>query len=304
MAIRPHQLGLALLRGDDKEFLDQFLGRPIESVDYGPMLRARRLYEQGNFEQARNAWPGNHRDERAALSALAHGRNVRRARYAVDKHLRRFLVSALQSFLFNEVLIARLATMDKVLLGDLAFKHGHGAVFRVTDPAAEQPRADRLEISPSGPLYGSKMSWPTDEPERIEREVIQRFGVDVNWFGQGENRIRGDRRALRIPLVGAIKQELAEPESQDQPVRFDATPMPPASENPLFAPPTMPPELDVPTIQAGQDDAGSYIEVSFALPSGAYATILLRELMKAESAEAEESPAPTEEPPAVAEEGQ
>jgi tRNA(Glu) U13 pseudouridine synthase TruD len=260
------------------------------------MLRARKLYEQGNYEQARNAWPGNHRDERAALSSLMHGRNARRALHAVDKYLRHFLVSALQSFLFNEVVIARLATIDKVLLGDLAFKHGHGAVFHVTDPAAEQPRADRLEISPSGPLYGSKMSWPTDEPEKIEREVIQRYAVDLNWFNQGENRIRGDRRALRIPLVGAITPDVPEAESQDKPVQFDAKPMPPASENPLFAPPKTPPELAVPTIGAGQDEAGSFIEVSFALPSGAYATILLRELMKVEVAETEEQAGATEEP--------
>ena len=298
-----HQLGLALLRGDDKEFLDQFLGRPIEGVDYGPMLRARKLYDEGNFEHARNAWPGNHRDERAALSALMHGRNPRRALHAVDKYLRHFLVSALQSFLFNEVLIARLPTIDKVLVGDLAFKHGHGAVFRVTDPAAEQPRADRVEISPSGPLYGSKMSWPTDEPEKIEREVIARYGVDINWFSQGENHIRGDRRALRIPLVGAVKAGSAEPEPKEegpQKIVFDAAPKP--GEALLPKPPAESADLVVPTLQAGQDEAGSYLEVSFALPSGAYATILLRELMKAETAEAEEPPAGTEELPGGSEE--
>lgn len=241
-----HQLGLALLRGDDQEFLDLLLGRPDERIDYGAMRRARELYAAGHFEQARNAWPGHHRDERAALSALLHGRNARRARYAVDKHLRRFLVSALQSFLFNEVLVERLPTIDRVLAGDLAFKHGHGAVFHVEDPAVEQPRADTLEISPSGPLYGYKMTWPTGEPERIEREIIARSGVDVRWFGQGEHRIRGDRRPLRIPLPQAAAS-------------------------------------------AGHDDAGPFIQISFALPSGAYATVVLREVMKAELAESDDA---------------
>ena len=88
-----HQLGLALLAGDDKEFIDQFLGRPQPGLDYGAMLRARQLYEGGHFDKARQAWPGHHRDERSALAALAHGRNARRAKYAIDRQLRRFLVS-------------------------------------------------------------------------------------------------------------------------------------------------------------------------------------------------------------------
>lgn len=239
-----HLLGLALLRNDDQEFLDILLGRPDESIDYGPMLRARQLYEAGKLTQARAAWPGHHRDERAALGALARNPSARKARYAVDKHLRRFFISALQSYLFNRVLIRRLDTIDKLLLGDLAFKHGHGAVFHVQDPQAEQPRADRLEISPSGPLYGYKLTWATDEPGQIEHDVAQQAGIDVGWFGQGEHRVRGDRRPLRIPLPDA--------------------------------------EAD-----AGQDEAGSFIRVAFSLPSGAYATIVLRELMKSDRAETE-----------------
>ncbi|MDD4890514.1 MAG: tRNA pseudouridine(13) synthase TruD [Phycisphaerae bacterium] len=246
-----HLLGLALLRGDDQEFLDLFLGRPDESIDYGAMLRARKLYTDGKFDDARHAWPGHHREERAALGALVHGRNARRARFAVDKHLRRLFLSALQSFLFNEVVAARLPTIDKVLLGDLAFIHGRGAVFAALDPAVEQPRADSLEISPSGPLYGFKMTWPTGEAEKIERDVVTRNGVDVAWFGQGEHNIRGERRPLRIPLPKA-------------------------------------------TCSSGVDDAGVYIEVSFALPSGAYATVALRELMKSEEGESEESPGASE----------
>jgi tRNA pseudouridine13 synthase len=246
-----HLLGLALLRGDDQEFLDVLLGRPDEAIDYGPMLRARKLYEEGKFNQARAAWPGHHRDERAALGALAHNQPARKARYAVDKYIRKFFVSALQSYLFNQVLIRRLATIDKLQAGDLAFIHGHGAVFAVADPAVEQPRADRLEISPSGPLYGYRMTWPTGEPERIEREVVQQAGIDVEWFGRGEHHVRGERRPLRIPLPDA-------------------------------------------TVDAGGDEFGSFIQLAFSLPAGAYATIVLRELMKSDRAETE-GPAFTDE---------
>ncbi|MCG3178806.1 MAG: tRNA pseudouridine synthase D [Phycisphaerae bacterium] len=237
-----HQLGLALLRRDNKEFIDLFLGRPDPALDYGPMLKARELYEQGKFDEARRAWPPYHRDERAALAALARDGKHKHARSAVDKHLRRFLVAALQSFLFNRVLADRLATIDTLAPGDLAYLHGRGAVFHVEDPAAEQPRADRLEISPSGPLYGFKMTWPTGEPGRVEQEVISRYGIDPAWFGQGGHHVRGDRRPLRIPLGD-------------------------------------------PTIAAGADDDGPYIEIGFDLPSGAYATVVLRELIKSEHIE-------------------
>ena len=237
-----HRLGLALIRRDNREFVDLLLGRPEPGVDHGPMLKARQFYEQQKFEEARQCWPPYHREERAALTVLARGQNAKRARHAVDKHLRRFLVSALQSYLFNQVLVQRLATIDTLLAGDLAYRHHHGAVFRVEDPAVEQPRADRLEISPSGPLYGYRMTWPTDEPERIEREVVARFGIDVEWFGQGGHRVRGDRRPLRIAL-------------------------------------------ESPEIAAGADDAGPYVQVAFTLPSGAYATIVLRELTKSEHVE-------------------
>ena len=43
---------------------------------------------------------------------------------------------------------------------------------------------------------------------------------------------------------------------------------------------------DIRYCSAGSDDAGSFVSVEFALPSGAYATIVLREIMKNDSAAA------------------
>ena len=47
----------------------------------------------------------------------------------------------------------RLQRIDQLLVGDLAWRHANGAVFRVEDAALEQPRCDAFEISPSGPLF-------------------------------------------------------------------------------------------------------------------------------------------------------
>ncbi len=68
-----------------------------------------------------------------------------------------FFITAFQSCLFNHVLAERLETLGRVEEGDLAYKHENGAVFLIEDAVKEQPRADRFEISPSGPLYGFKI---------------------------------------------------------------------------------------------------------------------------------------------------
>jgi tRNA(Glu) U13 pseudouridine synthase TruD len=37
-------------------------------------------------------------------------------------------------------------------------------------------------------------------------------------------------------------------------------------------------------VDAGEDDRGGFVELAFGLPKGAYATSLLREVMKADDA--------------------
>jgi tRNA(Glu) U13 pseudouridine synthase TruD len=51
------------------------------------------------------------------------------------------------------------------------------------------------------------------------------------------------------------------------------------------------------TLEGGVDNHGGYITVAFNLPSGAFATVLMRELMKNDVDEATDSPeAPPEQP--------
>jgi tRNA pseudouridine13 synthase len=120
----------------------------------------------------------------------------------VPARLRRFYVSAYQSFLFNRVLSRRIerGILGRLLLGDLAYLHGKGAVFAVDDPKAEQARADRLEISPSGPLYGFKLSMPRGLPGEMEQRVLDEEGLQLeDWRVRGL-KLKGARRALRVPL--------------------------------------------------------------------------------------------------------
>ena len=123
---------------------------------------------------------------------------------AVDEKIRRLWVSALQSELFNHVTARRIKTklLDRVLAGDLAWKHDSGAVFLVEDAATEQNRAEAFEISPSGPLLGYRMSTPQHEPLRIEQEVFAEFELTPQEFRlEGRHKVKGARRPLRVKPI-------------------------------------------------------------------------------------------------------
>lgn len=143
------------------------------------------------------------------------------------------VVSAVQSEVFNRVLIARRESLDVLLPGDLAFLHRNGAVFAVEDPAKELARLQAVEVSPSGPMPGPEMLQPEGEPAAIEARAMADVGVSVEAFAGLPFRLgRGERRPLRVPVTDA--SAAAVPEG---------------------------------------------LRLSFALPNGAYATSVLRELL-------------------------
>jgi len=230
-------LGRALVKGELDEFVAILLGRPKE--DDPPDCRAARdAFDNGFLARALDRWPRHHADRRRALAAYRKRRDPARAAAAVDKRMRRLYVSAFQSGIFNAVLARRIDTLDRVLDGDLAQKTDTGGVFEVEDARAEQPRADRFEISPTGPVPGYRSPLASGEPGRIEAEALAAEGVtDADFRRAGALKVKGTRRALRFRPVDA-------------------------------------------GLTAGRDDHGEYLQVVFTAPSGCYATVLLREVMK------------------------
>lgn len=154
-----------------------------------------------------------------------------RPRGPSKRWLDKLLVNSLQSFLFNEWAALRMeqGTFDQVLLGDIAVKHASGGKFQVGDVAEEGPRAERLEISATGPLFGRKYHEAQDQARAIEDAVLARYELTREQFRP----LPGSRRPLRFPL-------------QDW----------------------------------GLEEAPEGLWLSFFLPSGAYATSVLREVMK------------------------
>src|SRR6185295_5011 len=79
----------------------------------------------------------------------------------------------------------------------------------VVDPAAEQPRADAFEISPSGPMPGWQMTWPQGEVLAIEHAALAALDLPVQVFAElPYGLLRGERRPLRVPLIEPAAGEI------------------------------------------------------------------------------------------------
>ena len=131
----------------------------------------------------------------------------------------------MQSATFNRVVQARLPQLGQLLTGDLAYKHVNGAVFRVEDALAEQPRADRFEISPTGPLIGRKMTAPTDQAGAIESQAYAEAGSTPQDLGaDGAERLDGARRPLRVQPSDATVTQGTDPHGPFIELRFTLPP--------------------------------------------------------------------------------
>lgn len=231
-------IGAAFIRGDDKEACRLLLGEPRSGEDPGEVHAARANYDKGDLERAIKHWPRSAGMERRMLAKLIKTGDHTKTIFMADMPLRRLWVSALQSRIFNSVLTARLEKLDEVMPGDLAYKHDSGACFWVENLEAELPRAERFEISPTGPMIGRRMSMARGMPGEIEQSVLRKYNITPQDFkGNDRDRSPGDRRPMRIKPRDA-------------------------------------------QLESGVDEHGSFITVAFTLPPGAYATVLLRELMK------------------------
>ncbi len=236
-------LGAAMIRSDNEAVLHLLLGSPDRDLDDGRTTEARRAFDRRDNTEAMRLWPRSGGMERRVLARLMKTHRPSAAIHAIDEKVRRIWIAAVQSRLFNEVLAKRIGTLDRLMDGDLAYKHENGACFAVESAATEQPRCDAFEISPTGPLVGYRMTMPAGEPMAVEQAAMAAVNLTPEAFRQsGKLRVKGARRPLRVRPTDV---ELA----------------------------------------GGGDEFGPHITVAFTLPAGAFATVLMRELMKADEAD-------------------
>jgi tRNA pseudouridine13 synthase len=194
-----HELGAALIRGDNVALLKLLLGSPNPAIDDRATQQARRLFDEHQNDESMKAWPRRSGLERRVLARLMKTKKPNAAVRAIDEKLRRLWVSALQSKLFNEVVAQRIGQLDQLMDDDLAYKHENGACFRVESAAVEQPRCDAFEISPTGPLLGYRMTTPEGRPLEMESTVFAAAGLEMSDFKlAGRERVKGARRPLRV----------------------------------------------------------------------------------------------------------
>jgi len=131
-----------------------------------------------------------------------------------DKRQRAFLFSALQSKVFNRVLERRVqdGTWCRALEGDLLKKHDSGGLFVCTDVQTDAARAERGEVSPTGPMFGLEMREPEGAVRALEHEVLHEVVGDLDLAatrGLGD----GTRRVLRLWVESVVVRTREQEES-------------------------------------------------------------------------------------------
>jgi len=176
---------------------------------------------------------GNDGDNAARGKALVVGARA----LGRNRRMDRLMVSALQSQLFNDWLVARLADglYRVVIAGDLLHKRG-GGMFICEDPATDTARLAAGELVITGPMFGDRMRPPAEASPAAEREaaILARHGLERGAFAAVRAIAEGTRRDATIEVT------------------------------------------DVAVVTLDPDA----IEVGFTLPGGAYATAVMREIMK------------------------
>lgn len=120
-----------------------------------------------------------------------------------DRFERKLFLSAYQSELFNRVLAARITggTYGTVLAGDVLKKVPTGGEFICAEPAVDQLRFDRFEVSTTGPIFGPEMRRPEGEVDALESKVLSDEGIERSLFEKGGDETSGVRRPLRVPVT-------------------------------------------------------------------------------------------------------
>jgi tRNA pseudouridine13 synthase len=138
----------------------------------------------------------------ANLDRIAHVDGMRRPE-------RGFVLSAARSLIFNAVLAERVAAgnWERLGAGDVAMLEGRGSIFAIeTVDAALAQRNERLEVHPTGPLWGAGDSMAQGAVAAMEARIAADYPhavVAVNGAG-----MRAERRSLRI-AVRDLEYDLA-----------------------------------------------------------------------------------------------
>lgn len=136
---------------------------------------------------------GNVHDARvwAARRALPEQRNVRSR-----------LLSAARSYVFNQVLAARVAdgSWQRAQVGDLLAFTDSRSFFQAGEQECCDPRLSILDLHPTGPLWGQGPSPAADATCALETAIGERHAALCQWLADAG--MDHERRILRLPIGG------------------------------------------------------------------------------------------------------
>ena len=119
---------------------------------------------------------------------------------------RSIAISAARSYLFNEILSARVrdGSWNTVLPGEVANLDGSGSVFRVDEPDEEiLRRCDTMDIHPTATLWGLRSEKPRSEISPSVVSSLERDATSVHRdlvFGLERLGANASHRALRLRI--------------------------------------------------------------------------------------------------------
>ncbi len=139
-------------------------------------------YQGGNLREAR---------EYAARQALPEQRAVRSR-----------LLSTARSYLFNQVLAARVAdgSWQRAQVGDLLAFTDSRSFFPAGEAECNDPRRAILDLHPTGPLWGSGPSPASGAAFALEQATGEREAALRDWLVRAG--MEHERRILRLPIGG------------------------------------------------------------------------------------------------------
>ncbi|MCI4331351.1 MAG: tRNA pseudouridine(13) synthase TruD [Thermoplasmata archaeon] len=260
--VRPvtHAVGRALVREGAKEAVEAYLSAVPEGPDSmgGEARRAYALHHDP--VKALRDFPPHFRFERQLLDHLARGHSPERALRALSRELRQLFVHAYQALIFNRW------TSDR-----------HAAGISLTEPEAGDWL---LRVARDGTLPGTQ-AVPVEQDNLSEaRQMVQK----------GRARLAGPLVGFETPeSVGRPGEILSKILTEEQVTRkaFELPATPEVASRGTWRPVLVP----MPPVGCSREDpepgasvpsgTSDGLWLTFALPKGAYATVLLREFVKA-----------------------
>ncbi|SNZ13492.1 tRNA pseudouridine13 synthase [Natronoarchaeum philippinense] len=254
-----HEVGLHVVREEWEEAVLAYVGNPSESEPEGTQ-EARALADDAasgdrDWQRVLEEFPQRLRYERSMLHSLVESggtepADFREALETVPSNLQRLFVHAAQSYAFNRILSERLARglpFDRPIEGDVACFSDRSAPGELV-----VPDTDRLQRV-------------TDERvETMARHCERgRAFVTAPLVGTETELAEGEQGEIERDVLADLDLE---PADFDLPGEFDST----GTRRAVL----VRTELDAAV-------EGDDVSVGFALPKGSYATVVLREFLKA-----------------------